>query len=158
MLFRSPDQLKEWRWDLDDWRAIGWIEENISGRPIILEAGNMTNAKGDESQAYHWASRVATFTGLPILVGWANHEAGWRNDWEEPGQRKRDTDLLYRTTNPNTAILLIQKYNIQYIYIGRVERERYPEDGLQKFALLGELVYQDEPVEIWRVGGERGKW
>ncbi len=146
---------KEWRWDQDDWRAIKWINQNISGQPVLLEAGNMTNQDGGESQAYHWASRVATFTGLPILVGWANHEAGWRNDWKEPGQRKSDTDLLFRTTNINTAINLLNKYDIQYVFIGSVERDRYPEEGLRKFSELGKLVYREGPVEIWKVGSDR---
>lgn len=142
----------EWSWDQDDWRAIEWINNNITGRPVLLEAGNMANHKGGESQAYHWASRVATFTGLPILIGWANHEAGWRNDWKEPGERKNDTDLLYRTTNLNAAIHLLNKYHIKYVYIGRIERNRYPDEGLSKFSQLGELVYGDGPVEIWKVG------
>ena len=150
---RPPDnQWVEWRWDQDDWRAIEWINTNIPGRPVILEAGNMAKHDGSESAAYHWASRISTFTGLPIPVGWANHEAGWRNDQVEPYQRKRDTDLLYQTTNLNAAIHLLNKYDIRYVYIGRIERDRYPAEGLEKFSRLGELVYSDGPVAIWKVG------
>jgi YYY domain-containing protein len=144
--------LKEWRGDAGDWRAIEWINQNISGRPVLLEAGNMTKQDGGEAQAYVWASRVATFTGLPIPIGWANHEAGWRNDWKEPGQRQRDVELLYRTTDFNAAINLIGKYGIEYVFIGSVERDRYSEEGLAKFARIGEPVYREGPVEIWKVG------
>ena len=150
---RPPEnQWIEWSWDQDDWQAIEWINNNITGQPVLLEAGNMGNHDGGESQAYHWASRVATFTGLPILIGWANHEAGWRNDWKEPGERKKDTELLYRTTNLNAAIHLLNKYDIRYVYIGKIERDRYPSEGLVKFNQLGELVYSDGPVEIWKMG------
>lgn len=147
--------LKEWSWDGGDWAAIRWMNENIPGRPVILESGSMTNGAGQESAAYHWASRVATFTGLPIPIGWANHEAGWRNDWKEPGERKKDVDLLYRTTDLNSAIFLLGKYGIEYVFIGSVERDRYPEEGLRKFSRLGELVYREGPVEIWSVDGNR---
>jgi uncharacterized membrane protein len=116
----------------------------------------MTNHQGEESAAYHWASRVATFTGLPIPIGWSNHEAGWRNDWKEPGQRKQDVDLLYRTGDLNSALFLIRKYGIEYVFIGSVERERYPAEGLRKFARLGEVVYREGPVEIWAVGSGQG--
>lgn len=143
--------LKEWRGDAGDWKAISWINRNISGQPVLLEAGNMTKQDGGEAQAYVWASRVATFTGLPIPIGWANHEAGWRNDWKEPGQRQRDVELLYRTTDLNAAIHLIGKYGIEYVFIGSVERDRYPESGLSKFAQLGESVYREGPVEIWGI-------
>ncbi len=143
---------KEWRGDEGDWRAIEWINRNIEGQPVLLEAGNMTKQDGSESAAYHWASRVATFTGLPIPIGWANHEAGWRNDWTEPGRRKRDVDLLYRTGNLNVAINLIGRYGIEYVFIGSVERDRYPQEGLEKFARLGEVIYREGPVELWRIG------
>lgn len=149
---RPPShQWIEWSWDQDDWKAIEWINNNISGRPVILESGNMANHNNNESQAYHWASRVATFTGLPIPIGWANHEAGWRNDWKEAGARKNDADLLYRTTNLNTALHLINKYGIQCVYIGRIERTRYPKAGLDKFSKLGDSIYHEGPVEIWKI-------
>ena len=146
-----PHQWIEWSWDENDWKAIEWINDNISGQPVILEAGNMASHSGGESAAYQWASRIATFTGLPIPIGWANHEAGWRNDQVEPYQRKRDTDLLYQTTNLNAAIHLLNKYDIRYVYIGQIEQNRYPEEGLEKFSRLGELVYQDGPVSIWQI-------
>jgi len=145
------NQLKEWRGDAGDWRAIRWINRNIPGRPVLLEAGNMTKQDGGEAEAYVWASRVATFTGLPIPIGWANHEAGWRNDWKEPQERKKDVDLLYRTTDLNSALFLLNKYGIEYVFIGSVERDRYPAEGLGKFSRLGELVYREGPVEIWSV-------
>ncbi len=142
---------REWRGDAGDWRAIEWINRNIEGQPVLLEAGNMAKQDGSESAAYHWASRVATFTGLPIPIGWANHQAGWRNDWQEPNRRKRDVDLLYRTVDLSAAVNLIGRYDIEYVFIGSVERGRYPAEGLRKFARLGELVYREGPVELWRI-------
>jgi len=50
------------------------------------------------------------------------------------------------------AIHLLNKYDIRYVYIGKIERDRYPSEGLVKFNQLGELVYSDGPVEIWEVG------
>lgn len=151
----TANHLKEWRGDAGDWAAIQWINRNLSGQPVLLESGNMANQSGAESAAYHWASRAATFTGLPIPIGWENHEAGWRNDWKEPRQRKQDVDLLYRTTDLNSAVFLLRKYGIKYVFIGSVERDRYPSEGLEKFARLGELVYREGRVEIWSVTGNQ---
>lgn len=134
---------KEWRWDRRDLQAARWLKNNTEGRPVILETtGN----------AYDWASRISTFSSLPTLVGWVNHEAGWRNDWEEPGRRRADTDTLYRTTNLNAALHLIEKYDIRYIYVGGLEREKYPRQGLEKFRRIGREIYRDGPVVIWDVG------
>lgn len=136
-------QKEEWRWDLDDWEAINWMIANIPGRPVVLET---------TENAYHWASRVATFTGFPTLVGWVNHESGWRNSWREPQERDKDAKTLYTTTDQNLALYLIRKYGIEYVYIGALERARFPKEGLDKFAGMGRTVYQKGPVEIVRVG------
>ncbi|MCX6349717.1 MAG: DUF2298 domain-containing protein [Candidatus Aureabacteria bacterium] len=136
-------QKEEWRWDKDDWEAIVWMKENIPGRPVVLEAAD---------NAYHWASRVSTFTGFPTLVGWVNHESGWRNSWKEPQERDRDTKTLYTTADANLAIYLIGKYGIGYVFIGALERNRYPAEGLEKFKRIGERVYAKGAVEIYRVG------
>jgi len=136
-------QKEEWRWDLDDWEAINWMIANIPGRPVVLEATD---------NAYHWASRVATFTGFPTLVGWVNHESGWRNSWREPQERDKDAKTLYTTPDQNLALYLIRKYGIDYVYIGALERGRFPPEGLDKFARMGKTVYQKGPVEIIRVG------
>ncbi len=135
-------QQAEWRWDLPDWEAIGWIEANLPPDAVILQA---------DSNAYDWAPRVATFTGRPTLVGWANHEAGWRNDWTGPGKRARDTVSIYTTSDPTRARTLLNDYGIDYIYVGRTERQKYGAAGLAKFAALGERVYSSQGVEIYRV-------
>jgi YYY domain-containing protein len=135
-------QKEEWSWDLDDWEAINWMIANIPGRPVVLEATD---------NAYHWASRVSTFTGFPTLVGWVNHESGWRNSWKEPQERDKDTKTLYTTADANLALYLIRKYGIEYVYIGKLERNRFPKEGLDKFARMGQTVYHEGPVEIIRV-------
>ncbi len=136
-------QREDWRWDHDDWLAIEWINDNIPGRPVILETA---------ANAYHWASRVSTFTGLPTIVGWMNHQAGWRNDWTEPSRRGRDVDTIYSTTDAGLARRIMNNYGVEYVFIGNLERGRYPRPGLEKFERLGREVYRRGAVTIYRVG------
>jgi uncharacterized membrane protein len=136
-------QREDWRWDSDDWQAIEWIKDNIKGRPVILETA---------ANAYHWASRVSTFTGLPTLVGWMNHQAGWRNDWTEPARRGRNADTIYSTTDNTLARSLLLLYGVRYVFIGNLERKRYPSEGLEKFERLGQAIYRQGPVTIYRLG------
>jgi uncharacterized membrane protein len=54
---------------LDNYQAILWINQNISGQPVILEA------PGD---SYTTFDQVSSATGLPTVEGWLVHEWLWR--------------------------------------------------------------------------------
>lgn len=137
------DYLMEERpWDMS---AIAWIEENIDGNHIILEA---------PGKCYTYSSRVSALTGLSTVIGWTSHELTWRGHGSQVNIRKDDTDLIYNTTDNNNAIKLLEKYNVDFIFIGELEKEKYSNDGLQKFSGYPEyymLIYENECVSIYEV-------
>ena len=45
---------------------------------------------------------------------------------------------------------LLDKYGISYVYVGPLERERYPVAGLTKFAEVMHVVYDTGGVTIYR--------
>jgi len=109
--------------DRGDYFAISWIRRNITGTPVIIEA---------PGRCYSTDSRVSAFTGLPTVIGWEGHEMMWRGSYEDVRVRAEDVDKIYSTKNINTAIGLLNKYNVSYVYIGAAERARYGK-GLDKF-------------------------
>ena len=128
----------------DDYAAITWINENISGAPVILEA------PGDHMKAYVYEGRVSAHTGLPTLLGWSGHENQWRGNYDEQARREPDIETLYTSTDAAEVLTLLDKYDISYVYIGPVERSRYSPAGLAKFAKLMEPVYDSGSVTIYR--------
>jgi len=110
--------------DYGEYDALFWIQHNLNGTPVILEA---------PGESYKDTSRISSFTGFPTVVGWANHEYILRNDWGNISARIRDVDIIYDTENNNEAIALLQKYNVSYVYIGNVELVKYRQQGLRKF-------------------------
>jgi YYY domain-containing protein len=131
--------------DKGDYEAILWIDAAIEGTPVILEA---------PGGAYNFTSRISTMTGLPTVMGWLTHEVMWRGSWDSVAGRDTDTDTIYNTTDGEEAVTLLEKYNVEYIYIGTIEREKYESEGLQKFAGQPdryELVYDNLGVSIYRV-------
>jgi len=127
-----------------DYDAIYWINKNINGIPVILEA---------PGKSYEFfTSRISTYTGLPTIIGWWGHEVQWRNNWEEPTLRAKDADRIYETKDPEEAMLLLKKYNVSYVYLGDTEMKRYPDKGLRKFEDPNkfELVYRGV-AEIYKV-------
>jgi uncharacterized membrane protein len=127
-----------------DFAAIAWLNENVEGMPVLLEA------PGDRFEAYAYVGRVSAFTGLPTLLGWGGHQHQWRGDYDEPALREPDIETLYATTDLREAVALLDKYGIEYIYIGPEEWSRYPADGLAKFIDIARQVYNADGVMIYR--------
>jgi YYY domain-containing protein len=130
--------------DEGDYNALKWMQENIKGTPVVLEAS-------DVNSSYTYISRISANTGLPTVVGWAGHEVFWGRDPEELGRRIADVNLIYSTNNEKKALELIDKYNVSYVYIGQLERQLYSLK-VSKFEdkTYFELVYLG-PVTIYKV-------
>lgn len=133
--------------DEGDYEAIRWLNENVAGNPVILEAP-AENAIG----VYN--ARVASLTGLPDILGWGPWEVQWGRDWDQVFERSRDAASIYNSANADDALEAAGKYDIRYIYIGKLERETYAGVGLEKFGAATdyfEKVYYSGGVEIFRV-------
>ena len=132
------------KWDL---AAIRWLQDNVEGTPTVLEA---------TIPYFRWGARIAIHTGLPTVLGWDSHQ--WLQRWEYRPmieQRKLDIQTIYETADFDLALRLLRQYDVDYIYLGDLERAYYQGPGLQKFELMGDLgispVYTNERVTIYRV-------
>ncbi|MCX9012601.1 MAG: DUF2298 domain-containing protein [Candidatus Methanoperedens sp.] len=125
-----------------DYAAIQWINKNIQGTPVILEA---------PGEAYEYSSPIATMTGIPTVLGWKSHEIVWNYNWDKVNERESGINKIYSTKDINESLLLLKKYDVQYIYVGENELAKY-ETGLDKFEdeRYFDRVYR-EYTEIYRV-------
>ena len=140
------DKPIEMRWDAD---AIRWLQENVSGSPVILEA------HGDQ---YRWNGRMSVYTGLPTVIGWPWHQTQQRNDWDLIQRRARDVSAIYNTLSKNAALDLIDQYGVRYVVVGDLERIYYLPHGIEKFDQMVndgtlELAYANDGATIYRVVG-----
>lgn len=132
-----------------DYRAIRWMQENVQGSPVIVEA-NLRNL-------YRWGSRFSIYTGLPGVVGWEWHQQQQRavlpGNWVS--DRIAEVDNFYQTTDLQQALDFLRKYNVRYIILGQQERGHYPGEGLNKFeaanGMLWKEVYRDDETVIYEV-------
>jgi YYY domain-containing protein len=136
------------RWDLE---AIHWLQDNVDGTPTVLEA---------TIPYFRWGGRVAIHTGLPTVLGWDSHQ--WLQRWEYRPmieQRKVDVQTIYETADLDLTLALLRQYDVDYIYLGDLERAYYTGLGLAKFDLMSDLgivpVYRNERVRIYRVSRDR---
>jgi YYY domain-containing protein len=129
----------------DEVAAIAWLDQNVGEQATILEA---------EGQSYHDStSRVSAWTGLPGVLGWVGHEGQWRGRYDDISPRTPDIDLIYSTTDPATALSLLRKYGVDYVYVGPNEQAKYPPAGLAKFDVIADRVFQQGASAIYRVRG-----
>jgi YYY domain-containing protein len=137
-----------------DYEAIRWLQENVQGSPVIVEA-NLRNL-------YRWGSRMTIYTGLPGVVGWEWHQQQQRA--VIPGlwvtQRIMEIDNFYLTEDLGAAQEFLHKYNVRYIIVGLQERGHYPGPGLEKFeaadGALWRSVYRDRDTVIYEVMDQLG--
>jgi YYY domain-containing protein len=128
----------------DDVRAIGWLQTQVGGAPVILEAVGQ-----DFDPVGH--ARVSTYTGLPTVLGWAGHEIQWGHG--AGGSRAADVRTIYSTTDTEEARSLLARYGVQYVFVGSLERADYPPAGLDKFTQLGTAVFASEGATVYRITG-----
>jgi YYY domain-containing protein len=164
MTYMAYAHLYEYGVNLDlseDYRAIRWMQDNVQGSPVIVEAA----AAGVQ---YQWHSRFSIYTGLPDVVGWQWHEQQQRVLASETVvARGREVDDFYATGNVASALAFLQKYNVRYIIVGQLERAKYTPgnsggavpaglaDGLLKFEANNNAywhtVYRDGQTVIYEV-------
>ena len=131
----------------EDYRAIRWMQDNIEGSPVIVEAN---------CPEYRWCTRMTVYTGLPGVVGWNWHQRQQRvftSTWVE--ERVAAVGNFYNGIDVLSARDFLETYNVSYIVVGQLERAAYTPEGIAKFERFdGELwqeVYRDGNTAIYEV-------
>jgi uncharacterized membrane protein len=130
-----------------DYVGILWMRENVQGSPVIVEAN---------TPEYRWGSRYSIYTGLPGVVGWNWHQRQQRALTPHlVTDRVAEIKAFYETTNLSETRDFIEKYHVEYIVVGQVEKAYYPGIGLEKFksqdGLLWDEVFREGETVIYKV-------
>lgn len=147
----------------EDAVAARWLNENISGTPIVLEANGLS---------YTEYQRISVITGLPTVLGWYTHEQLWKS---QPGisndrvtarldKRAEDIQKIYTLEEKGLVRLLINNYNVDYIYVGGLEQKKYENVNHELLKSIGEVVFElpatdEKPYETYivKVSNDEGR-
>ena len=137
----------------DDYALIRWLQEEVTGAPVILEAQGPSE--------YRWGGRVSIYTGLPTLLGWRYHQTQQRTLPQQSlfiDQRRANINGLYSTSDSELAWQMLRFYKVRYVIVSGLERAWYPAAGLAKFERMvdqGRLnrVFEQGSAIIYEVGG-----
>ena len=86
------------------------------------------------------------------MIGWVGHEHQWRGGSDAPFKKRADdVARVYETQDVEEARNLLARYDVDYVYVGAREREKYGEDGLGKFSSFMETVFNEGGVTVYRM-------
>jgi uncharacterized membrane protein len=131
-----------------DYAAIRWMQDHVSGSPVIVEAN---------TPEYRWGSRFTIYTGNPGVVGWNWHQRQQRGivSTEQVTDRVAAITEFYSTSDRELTENFLKKYGVKYIVLGQLEQAVYPPEGLAKFQNwngdLWKEVYRDKDTAIYEV-------
>ena len=129
----------------EDYRAILWMQENVQGSPVIVEA----NLPG-----YRWGSRYTIYTGLPGVLGWNWHQRQQRAAVEEADVNLRTDEItaFYLTRSIAEAQSFLEKYQVSYVIVGKLETLYYAQANQCEPAMEGEKILCDMIGKFGPVG------
>ncbi len=123
----------------EDLALIEWLRR-VEGRPTIVEG---------VGPLYQWWSRMSINTGLPAVVGWQWHQEQQRGIFSgKVGERIRDVDALYQTTDPAEVTRFLRTYDVEFVVVGTLERASANPATLE--------LFRTHPALVEVFSGERG--
>jgi len=123
-----------------DAAAAAFVARASGARDALLE---------ETGDAYTWSSRISTFSGVPAVLGWGNHEAVWRQGWDEVLRRGVDVAAVYAHPGFGEACDRMRAYGVTWIVVGDRERRRYgPSVG--EMARLAQPVFTSDGTDVFR--------
>ena len=134
----------------DDWKVMIWIKSKISNLndkksqlPVIVEAD------GDSYTDYN---HVSAFAGVSTVIGWAVHEWLWRGSYDVVAPRREDVKTIYESSDVNAVRSILDTYNVRYVLVGKLEREKFKNIQEDVIAKIGSVAFQSRGTVVYDVG------
>ena len=124
-----------------EYEAIIWLRDDAP-------KGRLVEAVGGDYTAY---GRISSSTGLPTLLGWKGHEEQWRGSREAFAGREENVSEVYTSSDPARVAMILDDFEIRYVYVGARERNSYGVEHLAGFTSFLSPVFQQGDVVIYEV-------
>ncbi len=129
----------------DDRAVVRWLSEQnarSSSRVVIAEGlGDVYNPL---------SAGMATYSGAATVLGWGGHELQWRGPIPDIGVRQGDLAAIYRDASPDNIRPILDRYAIQYVVVGDIERKAYGDDVTTRFDSVFPVAFRSGGVVIYR--------
>ena len=141
--------------------AINWFNTNVEGPHVILES---------YGESYTDYNLVSAYTGLQTVCGWQTHEWLWRFHGivdpetdllvSDPDYdvwslyltpRYQDIATVYTSEDPEAIREVLERYEVEYVVLGDLERNRFHRDNTGLISTFGEIEFVTGDLVIIRI-------
>jgi uncharacterized membrane protein len=105
---------------------------------------------------YSEFGRVSAATGVSTILGWIGHERQWRGPNWDPSSRLNDVQSIYHSSSDEELLMLLKKYDIQYVVLGARERSTYPDQNLATKINVLEVAFFEDDFLLYRLKLDEG--
>jgi DNA-binding beta-propeller fold protein YncE len=157
---RVPDNNQ---WGEEELRAVRWLRRFVYGQPTLLE-GDCQTRPGTSYDNDYPAARIATYTGIPTVLGWEHHTkergpGGRLKPAHDRDMAARNADIreIYTSLNHDRVAELLRERNVDLVYLGYLEQMKYGVSVFQRFRSYADIldpIYEHGPIRIYRVRDE----
>jgi YYY domain-containing protein len=131
--------------DPGDRAIVRFLRAQPRGMSIVEAAGG----------AYTEYARISSATGLPSVLGWANHELVWRGHGVSKltDERLRLIDRIYRGNDPAAVAAAVEESGADFVVIGALERRDFDPAALETVRAAGDVIALEAGGEVVRFLG-----
>jgi hypothetical protein len=133
-----------------DMEAAKWIKRNLPPNAVVQAEPNYPGFENTYKPQYAY-SLIPIFAERRTAIGEWKVSSQEHSKTEEVGERFHSVKKMFATTNLKKCIQILEKYDIDYIYVGELEKNLYP-NGIKKFFSCSnfELIYYTDNVSIFK--------
>jgi YYY domain-containing protein len=127
--------------------AIEWINANVRGLPVLLEA---------QGPPYQEFTRLSMHTGLPTVQGWEYHTQQRGHSQAETERRKQEVTVAYTSADEEVVRRILHRYHVALVAVGNLERRTYAGGNLARFESWTDLLtpaYRNPEIVLFAVKG-----
>ncbi|MEX1308781.1 MAG: hypothetical protein AB1Z65_00005, partial [Candidatus Sulfomarinibacteraceae bacterium] len=100
--------------------------------------------------AYTEYARISSASGVPSLLGWANHELVWRGHdvTPETERRRRLIDRVYGSATAEDVRAAVREAGVTHVVIGALEVRDFSPASLEAIRSAGDVVFDGEGAQV----------
>ena len=100
--------------------------------------------------AYTEYARISSASGVPSLLGWANHELVWRGHdvTPETERRRQLIDRIYGSATAEEARAAVREAGVSHVVIGALEVRDFAPASLEAIRSAGEVVLDAHGAQV----------
>jgi len=136
--------------------GLKWMDDGDRAMVRALRAeplgAVLVEAVGDPYQEF---GRLSAASGVPAVLGWANHESVWRGRDILPETERRSELVrrVYTCGDAGKVAAAVAQAGASLVAVGRLERQTYPAVGLAAVQAAGDVVLEEGGAVLVRFHG-----